>query len=296
MQETTINKKNISYLDELQSIFTEWKKIKPDRYVHPWDMNHLVNWKIEEFDNTFLKVFKSDIALKQIILWDDIKEVIDWIIEEYEKQDILYKFWLYPDNKIIFHWPSWCWKTLLAYWIAHKLNKKLFVVNLSTILDSSFGKTSSNISNAFQMASANKWILFIDEFDMLGKKRNDINDHGEVKRIATAILQCLDFLDKNTLFIAATNHIDLVDTALLRRFSKKIEFTIPWIEQIEKYLLLLLNEIWIWIQPKSILKKISLQYVDISYAEIRDKFISRIKKYILKNNTITALSKDFLNE
>lgn len=282
-----------SYLSQLQDVFG----LDPIKHKVNKDIQSLKEIKFHEIDYTneeFFHIENSSVKMTQVILADDINDTIASLVNEFENKDLLSKFSLTVDNKLLFYGPSWCGKTLLAYALANQLNKKLFIVNLSTIIDSSLGKTSSKIFQIFQTASLQKGILFFDEIDMLGKKRDDINDHGEMKRIATSILQALDFLDKDTLFIAATNFPDLVDSAILRRFNKKIAFQLPTKKQLQAYSKIILKEIGIGVSQSTMYAKIATRYSSLSFAEFRDEFVTQIKKYIIKKWHIKELQSDFL--
>ena len=283
---------NDSYLSEIQSVF--WVKSSDGQQSKNDKSTNLIKYQEIDYSTEELyKITNSEVKLSQIIMDSKIKEEIDWLIDEFKNQEVLNNFWLMPDNKILLYGPSWCWKTLLAYAIANKLNKKLFIVNLSTIVDSSLWKTSNKIFQVFQTASLHKWILFFDEIDMLWKKRDDQNDHWEMKRVATSILQALDFLDKDTLFIAATNFPELVDNAILRRFNKKIKFQLPTKSQLVKFLKIILNEVRLEVNDSKIIDVIASDYLWISFAEARDKFITKIKKYIIKHKNVRIIDTDF---
>lgn len=272
---TPLNDNALSHIKKMASL---------NQFIPDWDGGEIY------------RAIESKVKLSQVILSEDTKSEITWIVTEHENKARLSNHWFSVDNKFLFYWPSWCWKTLLAHALANKLQKRLFIINLSTVVDSSLGKTSSNIFQVFQIASANKGIIFLDEFDMLWKSRSDGNDHWEMKRIATSILQNLDSLDEETIFIAATNHIELIDTAILRRFNKKIGFSLPSKEKIQEYLSLMTNESGFKKTAQSTIKQIALSYENWSFAECRDDFMTKVKRYVLSSSeTKTTLWKEFLD-
>ena len=108
-------------------------------------------------------------------------------------------------------------KTLAAYVLAGELEKMMIVINLGAIVSSKLGETSKNLAKIFRRAATEDCIIFLDEFDTLGKVRDYGQDHGEMKRVVNTILQLFDYLPQSSIVIAATNQQDRIDEALLRR-------------------------------------------------------------------------------
>ena len=154
------------------------------------------------------------------------------------------------------------------------------LVNLATIVDSSLGKTSSNVAEIVSEAASQNGIIFFDEFDALAKMRSDENDHGEMKRVASSIIQIMDFLHDDAVFIAATNHIDLIDNAILRRFGKKISFDMPTVKLLEIYVEKIIKPTNLKM-PKFVIKEIANELKGLSFAEARDKFLAKLKRYLI---------------
>lgn len=124
-------------------------------------------------------------------------------------------------NRILLYGPPGTGKTTIGFYIARKLNLPTKYVKITDVISSRLGETMKNISNIFQ--SPEKEIVFFDEFDAFGKTRQDNNDVGELKRIVNSIIQTLDFSANDKIVIVATNLIDTIDPAILRRFPFKIE-------------------------------------------------------------------------
>lgn len=225
----------------------------------------------------------SNIKINDIIQPKSVKSKLESIIEEYKNKELLESFGLKPNNKLIFNWPSWTWKTLYAMAIANHLKKKLYIINLSSIISNSLWKTSSNIFDIIEKCSFDNWIIFFDEFDALAKIRNDDNDHWELKRVASSLIQILDFINDELIFIAATNHIDLIDKAIIRRFSKRIDFELPTKIYIKKYILKLVKDLNMTIDNKVVLD-LSARFIWKSYAEIKEELTYKIKKIIIEHS------------
>lgn len=293
-EKQNIKQEKKDYYSRIQSL--NKKNISKDFF----SMKHSVN--SSEFDlfssGKFYEIAQSKISFVDIVQDKELKEKINDIIDEYRFQKKIKSFGLKCDNKIIFYGPSGCGKTLTALALANVLKKKIYVVNLATIVSSSLGKTSSNIFDIVEDAKLNDAIIFFDEFDALSKMRKDDNDHGEMKRITSSLLQIMDFLDDEIIFIAATNYIDLIDTAILRRFSKRVNFTLPDDRYLKMYVYKLLKATD-FSADKDTVTLIANELQGLSYAEARDKFYYMLKKYIVKNlkqgkDTVNKINKDFI--
>src|SRR5699024_10833362 len=120
--------------------------------------------------------------------------------------------------------------------LAETLGKKILIINLSNVISSRLGQTAKNISDIFQKAIREKAVLFIDEFDSLGKMReHEDKDSSEMKRLVNTIIQLIDNLPNDTILIAATNHSSVIDTALLRRFQIRLKYDMPTADQLDAY-------------------------------------------------------------
>ncbi|WP_417558743.1 AAA family ATPase [Mesoflavibacter zeaxanthinifaciens] len=181
----------------------------------------------DTLNDLILEKITSDYSLDDLIAPAKVKEELEFFIKEHKAIDLLKNYQLPVSNKLLFHGPSGCGKTLSAYILAGELDKMLMVVNLGSIVSSKLGETSKNLSNLFRNAAAEDCIIFFDEFDSLGKIRDYNQDHGEMKRVVNTILQLFDYLPQETIVIAATNQLDMIDEALLRRFDLKVKLAQP---------------------------------------------------------------------
>ncbi|MFP9461931.1 AAA family ATPase [Pectobacterium brasiliense] len=118
-------------------------------------------------------------------------------------------------------------KTLVAGHIAAQLNKTLYVVRLDSVISSLLGDTAKNIRQIFEYVPSKDAVLFLDEVDAVAKLRDDSQEIGELKRVVNTLIQGLDSLDDKAIVIAATNHANLLDPAIWRRFPFKINFELP---------------------------------------------------------------------
>ncbi|MDP2368103.1 AAA family ATPase [Rhodoferax sp.] len=132
-----------------------------------------------------------------------------------------------PTRSAILVGPPGVGKTLSARWIANQLDKPLWALDLTTVMSSLLGKTGSNLRAVFDHAKRNEAVLLLDEIDAIAKKRSDESDVGELKRLVSAILQEVDAWPDSGLLLAATNHPELIDPALWRRFDAVLNFESP---------------------------------------------------------------------
>ena len=128
---------------------------------------------------------------------------------------------------LLVYGPPGCGKTLLAAHIAQDLDLEMFTARLDGLVSSYLGSTSKNIRALFQFASERPCVLFLDEFDAIAKLRGDTHELGELKRVVNSFLQNLDGLEPHTVIVAATNHQELLDRAVWRRFTYRLELPYP---------------------------------------------------------------------
>jgi DNA polymerase III delta prime subunit len=123
--------------------------------------------------------------------------------------------------------PPGTGKTLLAGHIASQLGWKLYVVRLDSLISSLLGDTAKNIRSVFDFVAGKNVVLFLDELDAVAKMRDDRAELGELKRVVNTVIQGIDSLDASAVVIAATNHAQMLDSAIWRRFHYKIIFPLP---------------------------------------------------------------------
>ncbi|WP_461631163.1 AAA family ATPase [Labilibaculum euxinus] len=220
------------------------------------------------------------VDFEDIVFDKELSVQVEQFLREYEHLEILNRFGLPVVNKLLLFGKSGCGKTMTARAIANKLGKKLKTINLGNIVSSKLGETSRNIAAAFKMAETQEAVLFFDEFDSLGKERNyDNTDSSEMKRVVNSMIQQIDSLPKNSILIAATNQIDLIDEALVRRFELKLEFHNP-----SKIYLDQLYDQLISKYPKEY-QKVNRIY-DISFAEAETIVMLEVKENIIESELI----------
>ncbi len=123
--------------------------------------------------------------------------------------------------------PPGCGKSHLARHIARELGLDLYIARLDGLISSYLGSTSKNIRALFEFAARTPCVLFLDEFDAIAKLRGDTQELGELKRVVNSFIQNLDSIGTQSVVLAATNHQELLDSAVWRRFNYRIELGYP---------------------------------------------------------------------
>lgn len=173
-----------------------------------------------------------------IVLSKQNAEELESFILNYQNADRLNALGLGVSNALLLYGPPGCGKTKCAYLIAKKLNLPLVIARLDSIISSYLGTTAKNIRTLFEFAQKTPCVLFLDEFDAIAKARDDSNELGELKRVVNSLLQNVDAMSKDSLLLAATNHENLLDPAVWRRFDYKLKIDFPDEEAISQMLTL----------------------------------------------------------
>ncbi len=153
--------------------------------------------------------------------------VLKQIAAEYHRKDLLAAAGLKPKQRVLLYGPPGCGKTLAAQVIAAVLVYPLVTVRFDAVVSSFLGETAANLRRVFDFIQRGHWVVLFDEFDAIGKDRDNPFEHGELKRVVNTLLLLMDAFRGESLLIAATNHEGLLDSALWRRFEAIIPFSIP---------------------------------------------------------------------
>ncbi|WP_394673174.1 AAA family ATPase [Limnobacter sp.] len=176
---------------------------------------------------SLLKVFKDEPDHEQPLLSIHLEETLGQLIQERRQTERLASMGLSPTRSAIFVGPPGVGKTLTARWLASQLGVPLYVLDLTAVMSSLLGRSGSNLRAALDFSKRGPCVLLLDEIDAIAKRRSDDTDIGELKRLVTVILQEVDEWPSTSLLLAATNHAELIDPALWRRFDLVINFKTP---------------------------------------------------------------------
>jgi len=175
-------------------------------------------------------------SLDSLVLPEKISDQIKELIEEQHRAELLHAHNLQARNRILLAGPPGNGKTSLAEALAFELMYPLIIIRYETLVGSYLGETSSRLKNVLDYARTQRCVLFFDEFETLGKERGDTHETGEIKRVVSTLLLQLDEMPDYVVVVAASNHPELLDRAVWRRFQLRIELPKPTRNQLTHYI------------------------------------------------------------
>lgn len=241
-----------------------------------------------------IRTFDDRDALAPPILAPGIHRQIEAIIAERLGHERLATKGISPTRSAILVGPPGVGKTLSARWIAARLGKPLWVLDLTAVMSSLLGKTGNNIRAALDHAKANSAVLLLDEIDAIAKRRSDESDIGELKRLVTVILQEVDQWPATGLLLAATNHPELVDPALWRRFEVVVRFGAPSGDAVTAAIRRFLGEDLAIFEPW--VDALSATFEDQSLSDVQRAITSLRRGYALDEGDPQALVSQLLGD
>ncbi len=178
-------------------------------------------------DAQLVEFIYPDKYFDDVILPQEKVLQLEEVIREFQNWDVLMSNGVTPKNKLLFYGPPGCGKTLCANVIAAEIGITLMYVRYDALVSSYLGETASNIKKVFDLAKNDSFVILFDEFDAIARSRNDITEHGEIKRVVNTLLQQIDNFKGRSIIIAATNFEQSLDYAIWRRFDDTICFDLP---------------------------------------------------------------------
>lgn len=188
----------------------------------------------EESRLSLLKTFSPDAPMSPPILSERVRRGLEQLVNERQQSESLAQRGLVPSRSAMFVGPPGTGKTVTARWLAQQLGVPLLVLDLTAVMSSLLGRSGANLRTALDYAKSTPCVLLLDEIDAIAKRRSDDSDIGELKRLVTVILQEVDEWPASGLLLAATNHPELIDPALWRRFDLVVEFDLPSPGEVEQ--------------------------------------------------------------
>ncbi len=165
--------------------------------------------------------------LDSLILPIEVRQAVNELIEEQHRSELLRSHGLEPRHRALLVGPPGNGKTSLVEAVARELMVPLLVVRYEAVVGSYLGETGSRLKRLFDFVRTHACVLFFDEFETLGKERGDTHETGEIKRVVSSLLLQIDALPSHVVVMTATNHQELLDRAVWRRFQLRLDLPAP---------------------------------------------------------------------
>ena len=169
----------------------------------------------------------SDTRLSSMVLQQDLKQRLKRVVAEQHQKHRLLERGLAPRRKLMLLGPPGSGKTMTAAALAGELHLPLFTIVFDALITRFMGETAAKLRLVFDAMVSTRGVYLFDEFDAIGARRAERNDVGEIRRVLNSFLQFLENDDSDSLIVAATNHPELLDPALFRRFDDVIHYKLP---------------------------------------------------------------------
>jgi len=218
-------------------------------------------------------------TLADLVLPEEVRQVCAEVVEEQHRSELLRSHGLEPRHAVLLLGPPGNGKTSLAEAIGGELAVPVLRVRYDAVVGSFLGETASRLGHVFDHARTRQCVLFFDEFDGVGKERGDEHETGEIKRVVNSLLMQIDSLPSYVVVVAASNHPELLDRAVWRRFQIRAQLPPPgpadvarWIRRFEERsgLNLFLGE-----------KSLTTQLNGVSYAELEEFCLDIHRRVVL---------------
>lgn len=219
-------------------------------------------------------------TLASLILPEEVTYNINQLIQEQFRADLLRSYGVEPRNRVLLIGPPGNGKTSLAEALAEALMVPFYVVKYDSIIGAYLGETALRLKKLIDFVSTRKCVLFFDEFETIGKERGDLHETGEIKRVVSSLLLQMDQLPSYVTIIGATNHPELLDRAVWRRFQMRMTMPEPTRAGIVSFLERFSREhkIGFVVSSETIARKI----YGCSYAEVEEFCMQVLRSYVME--------------
>lgn len=235
---------------------------------------------LEQKVSNLLQEILPERSFDDLILPKEVREISQEVVQEHHRLDLLRSYNLEPRNRLLLIGPPGNGKTSLAEAFAHALMVPLLIVRYEGVVGTYLGETAVRLHRLLEHARTRKCVLFFDEFETLGKERGDRHETGEIKRVVSSLLMQIDALPSHVVVIGATNHGELLDRAVWRRFQVRMTLPEPtlarlaeWFAKFEKRI-----KVPLGYSPETIAKKLC----GVNFAEAEEFGASVFRQYVLE--------------
>jgi len=217
--------------------------------------------------------------LDDLILPDLVKTACMELIEEQNRSDLLRAHNLEPRHRVLLAGPPGNGKTSLAEALATELAVPLFVVRYEAVIASFLGETAVRLARLFEQIRTHRCVLFFDEFDVVGKERGDIHETGEIKRVVSSLLLQVDALPSYVIVVTASNHPELLDRAVWRRFQLRLHLPPPIPALVEEWFRRFQERVGFKLGIS--LNTLSMRLKGLSFSELEQFSLDIQRRYVL---------------
>lgn len=227
----------------------------------------------------FLSEIMPRRKLSELVLPAQTLLSVQQLVEEQQRSSLLRSHSLEPRHRVLLVGPPGNGKTTLAEAIAESLALPLFIVRYDGMIGSFLGETAARLRRVFEYARTTPCVLFFDEFDAVGKERGDKHETGEIKRVVTSLLMQVDDLPSYVVVIAATNHSELLDRAVWRRFQLRLPLPSPTQKHLRQFLENLAQKADLKLSVST--AQIAKTLGRVSYAEAEEFLLNVMRRSVL---------------
>ena len=217
--------------------------------------------------------------LADMILDDTLSDQLQRVVREQRLSAQILAHGLSPRRKLLLMGAPGTGKTMTGAALAGELGLPLFQVRLDGLITKFMGETAAKLRQVFEATDRTRGVYFFDEFDAIGSQRGLANDVGEIRRVLNSFLQMIEQDRSHSLIVAATNHPDILDHALFRRFDDVLVYELPDLMHIAKVLKSRLGRMAVkgvsW-------KRLANEFVGLSYAELMRACDEALKEALIE--------------
>ncbi|MCW7536737.1 AAA family ATPase [Aquabacterium sp. A7-Y] len=231
---------------------------------------------------SLLSVSYPSRRISDMVLSEPVLHGLQRVLKEQRHLSKLRSHGLHPRRKLLLVGPSGTGKTMTAAALAGELGIPLFVVRLDALITKFMGETAAKLRQVFDAVSSTRGVYFFDEFDAIGSQRGMANDVGEIRRILNSFLLMIEQDDSNSVIVAATNHPDILDEALFRRFDDVVEYHVPSMDEGQALLRMRLAG---YMKAKKDIADLATEAAGLSHAEIARAIDDAVKEAVMHDQT-----------